>query len=82
MSVSCALLQQDSYTATAFQVDDSVCSQSTAASEPSTSRKCKEAHLDEHVIVKTKVENIWKGNAVQLLALEEWQSLEHEDHLC
>ncbi len=71
MPVSCALLQQGGYTATAFEMDDSVCSQSTAVIEQGTSRNCKEAHLDEQVVVETKVENIWKGNAVQLLALEE-----------
>ena len=72
MPVSCALLQQGGYTATAFEMDDSVCSQSTAVIEQGTSRNCNDAHLDEHVVIKTKVENIWKKNAVQLLALEEW----------
>ena len=72
MSVSCALSQQGNHTATAFPVNDKVCSQSTAVTEPGTSRNCKEAHLEEHVIVKTKVENVWKGDAVELLGLKEW----------
>lgn len=72
MSMSCALFQQGNYTATAFEADDRVCSQSKAVTEQGTSRNYKEAHLNEHVIIKSKVENIWKGNAVQLLALEEW----------
>lgn len=71
MSVSCALLQQDDYTATAFQADDRVCSQSMAM-EPVICRGCNKPHLDEYMIVKTKIENIWKGNAVQLLALKKW----------
>ena len=46
-----------------------------------TAKTCHWTHLNEQVVVKAKIYSIREGDAVQLLALQEWQSLNHECHL-